>query len=298
MSKTHFKYYDTINNTSYPGHKLKGKEKYQKLYHFTSFDIFTRIWLSQELKYGSITNVNDIQESSKYFSVHNVNQLPVMCAFKDILSSYKQISFTMDIDSFFKGYMNILMWGHYGDKSKGVCIEFDYDRIEFPTDALAGVVKYTDYPPQYTELPDDIETVWQVKNYISKHIKKLFFYKQTGWKGENEFRVISRSDDYLDVENAITCVYLTSCMSKECLLVEKLVKDEIPVKYLDFHQVGKICLPSVYDTKPSREEIIGAQEDPNNALELFTKQAWKYYEGRKYDDKASLILNTYSLPQK
>lgn len=294
MSKTHFKYYDIINKTSYPGHKLKGKEKYQKLYHFTSFDIFTRIWVLQELKYGSITNVNDIQESSKYFSVQNVNKLPVMCAFKDILSSYKQISFTMDIDSFFKGYMNTLMWGHYGDKSNGVCIEFDYDKIRFPKDVLAGVIKYTDFPPQYTELPDDIETIQQVKNYISRHIKKLFFYKQTGWKGENEFRVISNGDDYLNIKGAITGVYLTSCRSKECQLIEKLVNGSVPVKFLDYRKVNNVYLPSSYDTQSSREELLEAQEDQNNALELFYKQAWKYYEEHKYYENASLILKTYS----
>ena len=294
MSKTYFKYYDTINNTSYPGHKLKGKEKYLKLYHFTSFDVFTRIWISQELKYGSITNVNDIQESSKYFSIQNLNQLPVMCAFKDILSSYKQISFTMDIDSFIKGYMNTLMWGHYGEKSKGVCIEFDYDKIRFPIDAVIGVVKYTDFPPQYTKLPD-METIKQVKHFVSKNLKKLFFYKQTEWKGENEFRVISSGDDYLSIKEAITSVYLTSCMSKECQLIEKLVNGSVPVKYLDYHKVNNVYLPTTYDTKSSREELLEAQEDSNNALELFYKQAWKHYEKHKYEENKSLLLDRYEI---
>ena len=294
MSKTSFEYINTIDNSHYPGHKLKGKEKYQKLYHFTSFDVFTRIWVSQELKYGIITNVNDIQESLKYFSVHNLTQLPVMYAFKDILSSYRQISFTMDNNSYLKGFMNTMMWGYYGDKSNGVCIEFDYDKIRFPKDAVTGVVKYTDFPPQYTELPD-METIKQVKQFVSKNLKKLFFYKQTGWKGENEFRVIYKGEDYLNIEGAITGVYLTSCMSKECQLVEKLINNEVPVKYLDFRQVSNVYLPCAYDTKTSREELINAQEDPNNALELFNKQAWKYYEERKHNDNASLIIKKYSL---
>lgn len=294
MNKVSFEYIDTTNNTCYPGYKLKGKEKYRKLYHFTSFDIFTRIWVSQELKYGTITNVNDIQESMKYFSVHNLTQLPIMCAFKDILSSYRQISFTMDNDSYLKGFMNTMMWGYYGDKSNGVCIEFDYDKIRFPKDAVTGVVKYKDFPPQFTELPD-LETTKQVNQFISKNLKKLFFYKQIGWKGENEFRVISKDDEYLNIEHAISGVYLTSCMSKECQLVEKLVNNSIPVKYLDFRQVNNVYLPCSYDTKTNREQLINAQEDPNNALELFYKQAWKYYEKHKNDENASLILDTYSM---
>lgn len=294
MNKTSFEYIDTINNTRYPGHKLKGKEKYQKLYHFTSFDVFTRIWVSKELKYGNIINVNDIQESMKYFSVHNLTQLPIMCAFKDTLSSYRQISFTMDNDSYLKGFMNTMMWGYYGDKSNGVCIEFDYDKIRLPKNAVSGVVKYTDFPPQYTELPD-LKTLKQVNQFISKNLKKLFFYKQTGWKGENEFRVINKGDEYLNIDNAITGVYLTSCMSKECQLVEKLVNNEVPVKYLDFRHANGIYLPCSHDTKTCREQLINAQEDPNNTLELFYKQAWKYYEEHKNDENVSLILNSYSL---
>ena len=39
----------------FPGKKLKGKEKYQHLYHYTSFDTFVRIWCTQQLKLGSIS---------------------------------------------------------------------------------------------------------------------------------------------------------------------------------------------------------------------------------------------------
>ena len=290
MNKTTF---ENIN-TKYPVRKLKGKEKYQNLYHFTSFDVFTRIWIAQELKYGTITNVNDIQESLKYYSVNSLSHLPVMCAYQDILSSYRQISFTIDNDSFWKGFMNTMMWGVYGDKTKGVCIEFDYDRIKFPKGTMHGIVKYKDFPLQHTVLPDNLKTIKQVKQYISKNLNKLFFQKQTIWKGENEFRVINRRDEFLNIENAITAVYLTTCMSKECQLVEKLVNNKVPVKYLDYHQVLDVYLPRARGSEADRKELIEAQEDPNNALELFYKQAWKHYEEHKNDENASLILDTYS----
>lgn len=295
MSKLSFENIDTINNTKYPGHKLKGKEKYQRLYHFTSFDVFTRIWISQELKYGSTSNVNDIQESLKYYSVNSLSHLPVMCAYQDILSSFRQISFTMDNDSFWKGYMNTMMWGVYGDKTKGVCIEFDYDKIKLPKGAMAGIVNYKDFPLQHTVLPDNLNTLKQVKQYISKNLKRLFFQKQTIWRGENEFRVINRGDEFLNIENAITCVYLTTCMSKECQLVEKLVNNKVPVKYLDYNKVLDVYLPWARGSEADRKELLEAQEDPNNALELFYKQAWKHYEEHKNDENASLILDTYSM---
>lgn len=47
----------------YPGTKLIGKDRYKRLYHFTSFDTFVRIWLSGELLFGDVQKVNDLQES-------------------------------------------------------------------------------------------------------------------------------------------------------------------------------------------------------------------------------------------
>jgi len=295
MNKGLIDFFNNPDNIVYPGHKLKGKERYRKLYHFTSFESFVKIWLSKELKFGSTINVNDIQESGKFFSVKHIEQLPIMCAFIDKLSLFRQISFTMDTDSYLKGFMNTMMWGYYGDKSRGVCIEFDYDKIIFPKGIIKGVVKYTDFPQQFTEIPSNITTLKQVNNYISKNIHKLFFCKQTGWKGENEYRVISSKEESLNIENSISCVYLTSCTSKECLWVEKLVKDPLLVKYLDFNNTSSICLPIDHYTKTSREEIIGAQNDPNNTLEHFKKQAWDYYEKHKNDENFSLILKTFSL---
>lgn len=241
----------TGKTNTFPGKSLKGKERYQKLYHFTSFETFVRIWTLKELKFGLISNVNDIQESAKELSIQNPTQLPVLCAYQDILSSYKQISFTMDTDTYLKGFMNTMMWGYYADKTKGVCIEFDYDKLQFPAQMITGVVKYMDFPPHITEIPKDIKTQKEIRKYILKNRKKLFFSKQKGWKGENEYKIVSDSYDYLNIDGAISCVYLTSCTSKECQMVEQLVNDSVPVKFLYFNH----DIPFASDTKTEREKI-------------------------------------------
>lgn len=290
MKKTTIINIRTQEASIYPGVKLTGKQQYKKLYHFTSFETFVRIWSLKELKFGKVTNVNDIQESLKEIKV-STNQLPLLCAYQDILSSYKQISFTMDNDSYIKGFMNTMMWGYYGDKSHGVCIEFDIDKIAFPKGTLKGKIKYTKFPHRITELPNDVRTIQDVKQFILKNSNKLFFSKQVGWRGENEYRVLNNSLDYLNIEDAIACVYLTSCMSKECQMVEQLVGNLVPVKYLSY--MGD--LPIAVDTKTERDKQIKAEKDKNNVLNSFYKQARKYYEDHKNDEKASLILNTYSL---
>ncbi len=39
----------------------------------------------------------------------------------------------MDFDTSIKGYASPLIWGVYGDKNKGVCIELDYEKLNLPS---------------------------------------------------------------------------------------------------------------------------------------------------------------------
>ena len=121
MKKTRILNYNGFS--VYPGVRLIGKEKYQKLYHYTSFDTFIRIWLSKQLKFGEIDNVNDIIEVNHGWSTNNFDSIQIATRYHELRSAYKQISFTMDYDSFYKGCMSPMMWGIYGNKGRGVCIE-------------------------------------------------------------------------------------------------------------------------------------------------------------------------------
>ena len=115
----------------FPGKPLKGKERYKKLYHYTSFDSFVKIWLNKNLRFSSSENVNDILEAKKEYSAPAIAQMPLMIALQEAKASYKQISLTMDFDSYLWGCMSSMMWGYYADKRKGVCIELDYDKLGF-----------------------------------------------------------------------------------------------------------------------------------------------------------------------
>lgn len=277
-----------VINTQYPGIPLEGDDRFKKLYHFTSFDTFVRIWLSQKLKFGSMLSVNDIQESMKGISISNPSHLPVMFAFQDLVTQYKQISFSLDQDSSIKGYMNTMMWGYYADKSRGVCIEFDYDKLKIPDEVLKGVVNYCDIPPQRTDIPDTITTINELKDYIATEQNNLFFTKQTGWLGENEYRLVCNALDYLDVDGAIDCVYLTSYESDECRLVEQLVHDEIEVKYI--HYLNGMLTAS--ETKKTRLQIEKIQKK-TGVLKQMSDQAKKYYQEHRENENSPLVLDKY-----
>lgn len=275
----------------YPGTKLKGKEKYKKLYHYTSFDSFVKIWFSQTLKFSPLPNVNDIQEAESSFSPYNINWLPVLAAYKDVRMSYKQISFTMDYDSYFKGCMSPMMWGLYADKRKGVCIELDFEKLQLTENCIAHPIMYKKILRKNQKIDPNVQTKKQVRDYIKKNKLDIFFTKHKCWEGENEYRIVSDKDDFLNIQDAISAVYLTSCCSTECLLVEKMVNGAVPVKYLKyFATIDNMALPALFDTQSSREENERAMSNPDNALLQWGNKIDDFYSQHREDEDFPLYL--------
>lgn len=282
----------------FPGNKLKGKEKYHHLYHYTSFDSFVRIWCTQSLKLGVIAGVNDIQERYKPIMISNMHQIPLGKAFHEIRQSYKQLSFTMDFDSYMKGSMSPMMWGYYADKSNGVCIELDYSKLKFPKNAIKGPIKYVKYLKRNIDLPTDLSTIQDIRKFLKRNAKEIFLTKQSSWAGENEYRVICSDLDFLDIKGAISAVYLTSYDSLECKMVEHLLaQTEIPVKFLHYNSspTGKFAIPILTDTQSYREQLEAAASNPDNALLKIDKQAEAHLRTHQNDESASLLKSKYKL---
>ena len=221
--------YCTLNG-EFPGKRLKGAKRYEKLYHYTSFESFVKIWLNKTLSFSPVTGVNDIQEKIIEASVNNLNQVEIAKRLIEIRKSYKQVSFTMDYDTYLKGCMSPMMWGLYAGKTRGVCIEFDYNKIQFPHGCLRGIVSYKAILKKYHCLSPDVKTEDDLEKFIRTNQKEFFFTKHKCWAGENEYRVLCNECDYLNIENAISAVYLVYENSLELEMVCKLVGDTVPVK--------------------------------------------------------------------
>lgn len=140
----------------------------------------------------------------------------------------------MDYDSYLKGCMSPMMWGLYADKTNGVCIELEYNKIQFPLNCLKGMVRYKTILNKYNGISPDVKTEKDLNRFILKYKKDLFFTKNKCWSGENEYRVLSKEDDYLNIENAINTVYLASDNGPELSWVCKMVDGVIPVKIFTF----------------------------------------------------------------
>lgn len=208
----------------YPGKELSLEEKKQRLYHYTSYKSFTMIWLTQTLKFGKVIDMNDMFEFNPSSQCHTVEEIKCLDEYLEEKKLYKQISLTMDYDTYTKGCMSPMMWGQYADKGNGVCIEFDYSKLmgnikpSMMHDAIDYVYNLPEPPEITREVANDFDSFFKEKQ------KKLFFTKHNSWSNENEYRIVSK-EDFLEIKDAITAIYITNCKSTECECIEKLLKD-------------------------------------------------------------------------
>lgn len=281
-----------LSHVTHPGIKFKGKDRYKILYHYTSFDTFLKIYDKKTLKFGEAVHMNDIFEANKKLLVDTPNKMPLLYALKDVISSYKQISFTMNYDSLIKGCMSNSMWYHYGDKRNGVCIEFDFNKIHLPEDAITGIITYKYLLDNYSiYLPPTEETKLDVENFVRKNIKKIFFEKTFEWKYENEFRLLCQNKEFLNIDGAISALYFTSCDSDNVKAAENLVKGEFPVKFIDYMQECGDITPIDNSTETMRKKI----EKNNKNKKPLMLEAQEFYENNGNDKTKPLIMDSYSL---
>lgn len=279
---------------SLPGKPLLGKERYSKIYHTTSLNSFMLIWAKKRLRFSPSTGVNDMKEIDESIINKNPQLLPMLFAMQDVRKAYKQISFTIDFDSAIKGYASPLIWGVYGDKNKGVCIELDYNKLKLPTKCFCGIVEYRETVKNQIELPQNITTINSLKSFIQAHQKELFFVKDKCWEHENEYRIICDTDEYLDITDAITAVYVTDIDGLAFEIVDEYLKDtNIKFGYVHIGKKSGVLFSS--DARQHKDEMNLSQKNSENCLRAIWKQAKEHYESLKNNPNADLTKIEYKL---
>ena len=279
---------------SLPGSPLIGRERFSKIYHTTSLNSFMLIWAKKRMKFAPLTGVNDMKEINLSISAESPQRLPMLFAMQDVRKAYKQISFTMDFDSAIKGYASPLIWGVYGDKNNGVCIELDYNKLNLPINSFHGIVEYENRTKHQIEIPKDVVTVNSLKSFIRAHQKELFFVKDKCWEYENEYRIISDADEYLDITDAITSVYVAELDGLTFEIVDELLKDtNVKFGYVHVDRDSGVLFSS--DARKYKESVNSALNNPNNCLLPISEQAKNYYESLKNNPDADLTKIEYNL---
>lgn len=180
----------------------------EKLYHYTTFDNAVKILLGSQLKFSSLSNMNDFYETSKIFGCDGRANHELLDFLEEEIHKYKQISLVVDKKRM--GFDIPAMWGHYADKNHGVCIVLNKEKIIATLDKLGCYnyeVKYTTKACRW--FPTTITQKTNIESYIKRNIKQIFYLKTPDWKYEQEFRVISKNKvSFLPLDDAILGVIL------------------------------------------------------------------------------------------
>ena len=252
-----------------------------KLYHYTTFTNFCSIWVQQKLKFSGWTNSNDVYErekiynltlqskeyKGKMFSAEVFRQF-TQDVFKEV-GLYRQISFSLDYKDI-KGYASPMMWGHYARdyQRSGVCLELDSSKMKFPFNRKI-------YKKKVSYRKDlmathvggiDVQREDAAQTFVIENRNNLFFKKHWHWKYENEYRIVSKECEELDISGAITSVYVLGEDNITLESVNRIIMDSEKVEFLNVGGLKSLKLNSMnlYEFKSLQEEMRFFNENNNS----------------------------------
>lgn len=170
-----------------------------------------------ELKFNLELDVDDERHKQEYFKTHPDSSDSEFDDWKEQMrgnegflwynEQQKRNEFAQLISlcSFTKINTSNLMWSHYTDNHRGICVEYDkvlIEHIKLNTRFLGSC------PICYSEIPPSID----IANGKEGIIEDVLFNKQNEWKYEQEHRIVIWSDqnvDYIKIpQKYIKAVYI------------------------------------------------------------------------------------------
>jgi hypothetical protein len=131
----------------------------------------------RRLKASKIDDMNDPYEWKAVYSLHEVSQSALEKSEAVAIEKYAALCFS-------RRWNNVLMWSHYGDRHKGICLGFDV------ADELAVPVEYVDDVLVEENITHgDEATRMRNRAEYEKIIYRSFWAKCSGWCYEKEVRV-------------------------------------------------------------------------------------------------------------
>jgi hypothetical protein len=130
----------------------------------------------------------------------------------EIKNSCQIICFVKDTPE--QGYLNEIMWAHYADNHKGVCLEIDNEVFldenkEVLTNFILESVTYGQHEKPSFGWDANLNKEQNIKKFAKEAYKLLFLRKSVYWERENEERLIVFSDvpKFLTIKKSLTGIY-------------------------------------------------------------------------------------------
>jgi len=203
------------------------------IYHYTKFiTAIEHILPAMKLKSNSLKNMNDPRENQLWsFPGRNVNYPEIYpdtyseeCHIKhqyklgdEIRKSVQAISFVQNKTG--KGFMNEMMWAHYGENHTGICLEIDeqvFREENNITDEKLRPIKYENVRKPFITWDPKCSKQENISRISRRYYKELYLTKSTYWEKEEEKRLIffdnfDCKNRYFKINNSLKGIYLGLC---------------------------------------------------------------------------------------
>lgn len=164
------------------------------LYKYMTAESAIKVLKSKSLWFQNPSEFNDIFEGR--FNTEKMirpREGDVPISFAELGPTIKKCSSKLSVTCFSAVKDNYLMWAHYADNYKGVCLEFDFIETDFFDNSELGFVRRgqsgkVNYSTEFPKITFHEKFLdW---TYIQTQIKDALFTKSVDWMYEEEFRVL------------------------------------------------------------------------------------------------------------
>ncbi|ANN64348.1 hypothetical protein SZ47_04615 [Brachyspira hyodysenteriae] len=164
--------------------------------------------------------VNNIRLSN--FNYFNDPADPLIKLNKEAFEAIEEYTNDIKIYSLSSEYNNFLMWSHYANEHKGICVAYDISNINEYNNMILKKVRYTN-----SVVLGEYEHIFD--NYalnLESYFISLFYLKHKNWQYENEYRIIANTkEEYIYLP--IKAIYFGMNSSDDDIkLIKSLVKDD------------------------------------------------------------------------
>jgi len=182
------------------------------LFHYTSLSTFMdHILTSGMLRSSSLSTMNDPREShpwsmgsinlplERFFPGYYSDETHIDCQFKFgqmVKDGFQVICFS---GANYRGWDNEMMWAHYADRQRGVCLEFDEDQLVASVrenfSGLLFELQEVNYVRERKEKPwinwnERLSVAENFNNYLAIICREVVFHKSQFWEREDEKRLL------------------------------------------------------------------------------------------------------------
>ncbi|MCZ9838877.1 DUF2971 domain-containing protein [Brachyspira hyodysenteriae] len=178
--------------------------------------------------------IKTIKNNKLWLSHTNNFNDPVDPTIKRYKGKYDYILNSIKVACLTKNYDNTLMWSHYADKHKGICVEYDISNI---INKENYIIRKVNYDMKAIVDENSINTIYDINLLLD-----LFCIKSKEWEYEDEYRILYHDIERLNNGKLIDLPIKSICFGVETLeddkkLIHDIINDSIELYQMEFDKI-------------------------------------------------------------